>query len=359
MCENYTLFLSAYVDDEVNPTERAWVEGHLKGCADCRAELQALREAAQFASLLPEVLPPPDLRSQILLRTSRRPGFWPRVRTALHRPAVWSPALAAGVVGIVVLASQSGKSPAPTASPSAPPARPAPLATAPRPAPAPTAPLATAPLPQPEDETGIKGIMQRLEETLTAQPEPAPVLPPAASAPPRQMAKASPVKEKPSGTPAPPKVVRSAPAAPPMQGDPLRRMKTTLASVGKTIQGKLLDKSSRKTAPKAVPAERTPENMPPNEEESTLAMEPPMVYMPEMTAPTAPSSPAKEAVASEEPTRPARTSNPLAEGLVKLAEPPKKKRTDMDDMVEQINANALSTAATARQVKWNFARHKF
>ena len=42
--------LSAYLDGELSPRERREVEGHLKVCANCQAEYEALQEVAELAS---------------------------------------------------------------------------------------------------------------------------------------------------------------------------------------------------------------------------------------------------------------------------------------------------------------------
>jgi anti-sigma factor RsiW len=42
-CKSYQLLLSAFADGEVDAKERALVELHLSGCADCRARLEDLK----------------------------------------------------------------------------------------------------------------------------------------------------------------------------------------------------------------------------------------------------------------------------------------------------------------------------
>jgi anti-sigma factor RsiW len=48
--------LGAYALDAVDRLERAEIEGHLEGCADCGEEVAAFRE---IASLLVDALPGP------------------------------------------------------------------------------------------------------------------------------------------------------------------------------------------------------------------------------------------------------------------------------------------------------------
>jgi anti-sigma factor RsiW len=58
----FTNRLSDYLDDEdLSPAERAEIEGHLRGCAECRATLQELREVVQRAEALTDSAPQGDL----------------------------------------------------------------------------------------------------------------------------------------------------------------------------------------------------------------------------------------------------------------------------------------------------------
>lgn len=50
--------LSAYLDDEVTPDERALITKHLPGCEACQRELESLRWTVALLHRLPEVAPP-------------------------------------------------------------------------------------------------------------------------------------------------------------------------------------------------------------------------------------------------------------------------------------------------------------
>lgn len=50
--------LSAYLDGQLAPRERARVEKHLKACAQCRAELETLRHTVALLRMVPTVKPP-------------------------------------------------------------------------------------------------------------------------------------------------------------------------------------------------------------------------------------------------------------------------------------------------------------
>lgn len=56
----------AYAVDAVDDIERARFEKHLAGCADCRAEVASLREAAGLLSDAYAVAAPADMRARVL-----------------------------------------------------------------------------------------------------------------------------------------------------------------------------------------------------------------------------------------------------------------------------------------------------
>jgi hypothetical protein len=265
-----------------------------------------------------------------------------------------------GVVGVIALSSMRGNSPAPTLAPSQ--AKIAPrkaVASARKPVSAKPAEVAAAPkaVRAPvKPSSGIHAFIDRIEDTLspsateTGGVEPAPETA-VAQAPPAPRAAA--IKEKAKAAPAPKPSApapRHAPAATP---DAMARLKRTIATVGDKIKGidRTRPKASGETAPDGG------KDAPATDDGSMVAMAPPMVTTPDMPkappAPARPSDPDAEALAS------ARTNNPVSDTLTKLAEPPKKQKTEIDEMVEQINANALSAASTARQIKWKFAKYKF
>lgn len=70
MSQHVTAYLSAYLDDELEPRERQAVDAHLEACASCAGELDALRRVVGFAATLPEhdTAPARELWSGILAR---------------------------------------------------------------------------------------------------------------------------------------------------------------------------------------------------------------------------------------------------------------------------------------------------
>src|SRR5688572_7103582 len=63
----------AYAIDALDDIERAQFERHLARCAECRAEVESLREASAMLAETAAVEPPADLRSRLLadIRTVR------------------------------------------------------------------------------------------------------------------------------------------------------------------------------------------------------------------------------------------------------------------------------------------------
>jgi anti-sigma factor RsiW len=70
--------LSEYLDDELDPRERAEVDAHLQGCATCRADLDALRLVVARAGELTDRRPDADLW----------PGVQARIGSDRGAPAV-------------------------------------------------------------------------------------------------------------------------------------------------------------------------------------------------------------------------------------------------------------------------------
>src|ERR687884_1330920 len=60
-------FLPGYAIGSLDEAEAQLVAEHIAGCVICRQEWKAFQAIAeQFASLLPDVAPPPDLRQRLL-----------------------------------------------------------------------------------------------------------------------------------------------------------------------------------------------------------------------------------------------------------------------------------------------------
>lgn len=104
MCEEKELLVS-YLYDDLADGDRARFESHLRGCAECRSELKALREVrADLAAWAP---PEPDFGFRVV-----RGGRDAASRDAIPPPmpswrAWWTPAAGFAAAAVLVLAAAS------------------------------------------------------------------------------------------------------------------------------------------------------------------------------------------------------------------------------------------------------------
>ncbi len=79
--DTFTLRLHAYADGELDAAEVRAVEAHLETCADCRAELTAIRELKSalrrldFSELAPDGLAA-DIQRRVAVAQARRRAIW-------------------------------------------------------------------------------------------------------------------------------------------------------------------------------------------------------------------------------------------------------------------------------------------
>jgi anti-sigma-K factor RskA len=106
--ENRDDALAAYALGALDPHDRPVLEAHLSTCAECRAELAALRRVTVGIGLEVEaVAPPPDLSARVIARATHQPvAFAPRVErpqriVSTPRSTAWWFATAAAVTLMV------------------------------------------------------------------------------------------------------------------------------------------------------------------------------------------------------------------------------------------------------------------
>ena len=103
--------LSEYLDDELDSSERAELETHLDGCAECRTALEQLRRVVTHAARLVDAPPAEDLWPGIADRIHEGPARAGAPATARSRAlprralTIGVPQLAAAAVLLVVLSS--------------------------------------------------------------------------------------------------------------------------------------------------------------------------------------------------------------------------------------------------------------
>ena len=86
--EEYRILISGYLDDELDPEQRADLESHLEGCPVCRRELNSMRRLFRGTSVAfaAEALPPEDwdkFLDNVYNRLERKTGWMVLVFGAL------------------------------------------------------------------------------------------------------------------------------------------------------------------------------------------------------------------------------------------------------------------------------------
>ena len=94
--------VGAYAVDALDDVERAAFERHLAECADCRAEVDGLREAASVIGSSVAQEPPRSLRDRVLAETATVRPLPPLVAQQPQRAARFRPALVAAAAAVVI-----------------------------------------------------------------------------------------------------------------------------------------------------------------------------------------------------------------------------------------------------------------
>jgi anti-sigma-K factor RskA len=97
--------VGAYAVDALDDVERAAFERHLAECADCRAEVDGLREAASVISSSVAQEPPSELRDRVLSDIAAVRPLPPLTVPATRRAARLRPALVAAAAAVVIAAA--------------------------------------------------------------------------------------------------------------------------------------------------------------------------------------------------------------------------------------------------------------
>jgi len=92
--------LSEYIDGELEPSERRALEAHLTGCAECRADVDALRAVVARARSLTDTPPTSNLWPDVATRIGAPPA--PRTTLTTRRFAFTLPQLVAASLALIV-----------------------------------------------------------------------------------------------------------------------------------------------------------------------------------------------------------------------------------------------------------------
>ncbi len=107
-CKKISELLTAYLDGEVTPKERVYIEAHLPSCPQCRTELEALSATREnlhgvFKAVTDEVNPSPGAWEKIrtqLETGGKRSGFWSSF--TLGRVVTASVAIVILVIAVII-----------------------------------------------------------------------------------------------------------------------------------------------------------------------------------------------------------------------------------------------------------------
>ncbi len=100
-CERIEDLLSAFLDGDLSPAEKALVEGHLAACPDCTSLLGALRRAQKALAGFPEIEVSPGLRARLAAIPERKKKFSLTFDFVL-KPSL-QPVFAAGAIFMTLL----------------------------------------------------------------------------------------------------------------------------------------------------------------------------------------------------------------------------------------------------------------
>ncbi len=106
MTDQWTDRLSEYLDDELEPADRAALDAHLSSCRECASTLEELRAVAARAASLAPIPPTADLWPGIEARISRGVVTRFKARTA-RRFSFTFPQLVAAGLALMVLSGGS------------------------------------------------------------------------------------------------------------------------------------------------------------------------------------------------------------------------------------------------------------
>jgi len=119
-CERTDSLLSFFIDDELSPAERRFVEGHLVACPRCRRQRDDLGTVLDRVRRLPRIVAGPDFTERVLAEAMGRPAAGLEEPVVPLRPPSfprWAPPLAAaaalGVLAFLAVTRWIGPGTAP------------------------------------------------------------------------------------------------------------------------------------------------------------------------------------------------------------------------------------------------------
>ncbi|MBI3636091.1 MAG: zf-HC2 domain-containing protein, partial [Candidatus Rokubacteria bacterium] len=109
-CEEVPARFTALIDDDVTPDERAALERHLAGCADCAREWTRFADAVRRVRALEPARAPAGFVDRVLAAAAPTPWYW-RLLGGVPPAVRW--ATAAAALAIVVVIGYAARQPVP------------------------------------------------------------------------------------------------------------------------------------------------------------------------------------------------------------------------------------------------------
>jgi anti-sigma factor RsiW len=114
-CDRVIELLSEYIDGELSPAGALGVQSHLRRCASCEAEHQALRRTLQLVALYGRQPIPMDCRDAVMAQLRAKPApsthlgwSWMAEMLTLRAPAMPSWARATALAALAVVSAGAG-----------------------------------------------------------------------------------------------------------------------------------------------------------------------------------------------------------------------------------------------------------
>ena len=104
-CQEIKKLIPVYLDDELEAAEKQQVSDHLRVCADCRAEAQAIEKSWELLAEIVEIEPDPNYRTRFWRSVDARKPWYAKIGPYFQPVFLqrrWVPALAGAAIVVMV-----------------------------------------------------------------------------------------------------------------------------------------------------------------------------------------------------------------------------------------------------------------
>lgn len=106
ICNELTYKFSAYLDNELQDSEKKRIEEHLAVCSHCQSRFHELKKASDIISAGLDTEPNVDFDKvwqEIEGQIGHRPPLWQTLRFHITKPRFWIPAGTGGAFALIVI----------------------------------------------------------------------------------------------------------------------------------------------------------------------------------------------------------------------------------------------------------------